>query len=348
MTKLRTYDPSRTGLIRRQFYADIKRRMQSVSQAIKKLFLVDNVLGEAKQVPFVLTTAVQNAWVEMQANTIRNAVDIVELELEEHYAEEMEKQKSYEQQNVTVWNFDPTTFQFTTTPQKLRMFQQWLKEQVDAGLLAVDGGIKGRPWTAKWVESAYRKGMLRAYMDVHKRDKRVKLPFYGGAKSQFLKDAFLQPVPMDSLELLFTRSFEALRGISMDMSIKMGRILADGFVNGYGPKKIARLMTKEISGLTRSRAMLISRTEIIRAHAIGQLDGFQLMGIEVVGVEPEVQISTAGDALVCEKCRGLEGKKFKVKDQRTRSLLPVHPRCRCSFRYVISEKILKKAGVKST
>lgn len=330
MNKPRSIDPSRTGLLRRQFYADLKRRMQIVSKAIEKLFLEMGMTEDTRRAAYVLD-------VQMSAS------DIASLRAEANTIEG-EKEKSHKQRGVTVWNIDPNVFIFASSPQKLKLFQSWLKTQVDAGLLSVDGGIKGRPWTAKWVESAYRKGMLRAYMDVHKREKRTKLPFYGGAKAQFLKDAFLQPVPMATLEMLFLRSFEAMRGISMDMSIKMGRILADGYINGYGPKKIARLMTKEISNLTRKRAMLIVRTEVIHAHAEGQLDGFQLMGIETVTAEPEVTISTAGDALVCSKCHALEGKKFTIK--KARGVVPVHPRCRCAWIAVIPEKVLRKAGVK--
>lgn len=238
-----------------------------------------------------------------------------------------------------ISNFDPQAFQFATNPAKVAMFRKWLKKMVDDGVLTVIGGTKGKPWTATYIESAYRKGLVRSYTETHKKELGG-VKFFGGMKEQFLRDAFAAPVLLSQVELLATRAFNLLNGVTDQMSNQMSKILAEGLAHGYHPTKIAKLMTDSISDLTRKRALLIARTEIINAHAEGQLDGFEMMGIKEVVAE--VEIHTAGDELVCPICRELEGKKFTIDE--ARGIIPLHPSCRCAWLSVLPKEALK--GVK--
>lgn len=218
-------------------------------------------------------------------------------------------------------------FAFMTNPAKMKAFQSWLKEQVDLGILEVEG-ISGKPWTSKYVTSAYRKGMVRAYIDSHKEEFALKgEEWFMGGQEQFLKTAFGQPEVMSKIELLGTRAFEQLKGISAAMSQEMSRHLALGLASGWAPIKMARAMRKTCDTLSRSRARMIARTEIINAHAEGQLDGFEQLGIDEVGVMAE--ILTAGDGMVCERCSALEGQTFKI--DKARGMIPIHPNCRCCW-----------------
>lgn len=227
-------------------------------------------------------------------------------------------------------------YAFLTTPQKMRMFQSWLEQQVNTGLLEVEG-LSGQAWTAKYVTSAWRKGMYRSYTDVRKEKLETAPGWYRGSKEQWLRSTFLQPEMMSKVELLATRSFEEMKGLSSTMSSQMSRILADGMANGYGPAKIARGIDRQVfRGVNRARAMTIARTEIIHAHAEGQLDGLEALGVKSVQADPEwvvegkVAWSTARDVLVCEKCRPLEGTVFTIK--KARGLIPLHPNCRCAWK----------------
>jgi len=218
-------------------------------------------------------------------------------------------------------------FAFIKNPAKMDAFRGWLQEQIGLGLLEVEP-VTGKPWTAKYVHSAYRKGMIRAYIDSHKADYALKgEDWFIGGQEQFLKTAFLQPEVMSKVELLSTRAFEQLKGITATMSQQLSRNLAEGLVAGWAPYKIAREMRKTNESLSRSRARMIARTEIINAHAEGQLDGFEELGIEEVGVIAE--ILTAGDQLVCPQCSAMEGKTFKVDE--AHGILPIHPNCRCCW-----------------
>ena len=226
-------------------------------------------------------------------------------------------------------NHEPTTnapYAFPTSPKKLKAFQTWLKAQVDAKILTVPKGFEKKPWTSKYVTSAWKKGALRAYTDA--RPELGKTPaWYAGSKAQFLETAFGGAERTGKIELLSTRTFETLKGISSQMSSQMTRVLADGMAHGKAPAEIARTMSKTITGLSRERARLIAQTEIMHSHAEGQLDGFEELGIDEVGAE--VEFSTAGDDGVCEKCEDLEGETYTVDE--ARGVLPVHPRCRCAW-----------------
>lgn len=223
-------------------------------------------------------------------------------------------------------------FVFETSDQKLKKFNRWFKKQVDEGVLEVNpasGDPKGaKPWTAKYVDSAYKKGNLRAFVDVKGPKVDEKQPFYQGTKRQFLESSFGQPERVEKLRLLYTRSFENLKGVTNEMSTKMSRVLADGMAHGKGAREIARELSKTVSGLTKERALRIARTEIVNAHAEGQLDSLEEMGIEEVGAD--VEFTTAGDGSVCGKCQSLEGEVYTIAE--ARGVIPVHPNCRCAWK----------------
>lgn len=219
-------------------------------------------------------------------------------------------------------------FAFDRDEEKIKAFNKWFKQQVDAGILGVDGDVDpDKPWTADYVHSAYRKGVVNAYAATHKKLLSKGLDFYQGSQSQFLKDAFGQPESMSKLRLLATRSYEKLKGITADMSADISRVLTLGMANGKHPREIAAELKKTVEDMDSVRASRLARTEIIHAHAEGQLDSFERLGVEDVGVEAEW--STAGDRRVCPRCNEMAGNTYKVKQ--AHGLIPLHPNCRCSW-----------------
>ena len=291
------FDPTRTTLLRRKFIADMNRRFGLISKAIYKLIVTDDVFG------------------------LVESKDIKEL------------RKS----GLNILE-EPTTnagqFAFMANPQKLQAYQSWLQTQVNAGILTVDGS--GNSWTSTYVESAYKKGVNRAYQDTHKLKLAGKPEYYQASQGQFLETAFNQPELLSKVKLLQMRAFELLKGVTATMDSQMSRILADGLVKGEGPAKIARDLRKTVTTLTRTRARMIARTEIINAHAEGQLDSFDLMGVDELNVLAE--FSTAEDGLVCSECDSLSGNTYRVDE--AHGIIPVHPSCRCAW--IPSEKQNKK------
>ena len=222
-----------------------------------------------------------------------------------------------------VGNVEKQAWRFLRDADKVKAFRGWLKQQVDLEILSAKGGIAGKPWTAEYVESAYKKGMVRAYTDSTRAGMVDTADFYRGTQQEFLRSSFMAPEVMSKVELLYTRAYNDLEGVTDAMGQKMSRILADGLAQGKGPAEIARNLTNTISNLNKTRARVIARTEIIRAHAEGQLDAFEKLEIEEVGAE--VEWSTAGDDRVCEECSALSGQVFKLS--RARGMLPLHANC---------------------
>lgn len=221
----------------------------------------------------------------------------------------------------------PGQFKFLTSADKVKAFREWLDKQIAAGVLR-PVGTTGQPWQAPYIESAYRKGTLRSFLDANKdfyagKDKR----FYAGGKAQFLKDAFSQPEATSKLELLYTRSYEALKGITDTMASKVSGVLADGIAAGTNPRELARELASVVDSIGRVRAETLARTEIIHAHAEGQLDSLERLGVDEVLAD--VEISTAGDNRVCPTCQGLAGKVYTIAE--ARGIIPVHPNCRCAW-----------------
>ena len=212
-------------------------------------------------------------------------------------------------------------WRFETNEQKYRAFQRWLKQQVDEGILEVEGSTS-RPWTATYVYSAYRKGVERSQAEVKKKRGET-----WDLLTRLLEgSAFTNQVSVERLRLLYMRSFEELQGVTAKMSSQMSRVLADGLAQGRNPREIARQLQKQV-GLAKNQARTIARTEIIHSYAEGQLDALEALGEEEVTAM--VEWSTAGDHRVCPRCSSLEGVVLTIKE--ARGLIPRHPNCRCAW-----------------
>ncbi len=280
-------DPTRTTLLRRKFIADMTRRFKKVSKAIQELVVDDDAFGLVKG----------------NLITFENSESLIK--------------------NQQVPN---QAWRFQSNPQKVGSYRRWLKSQINTEILVFEGAF-AKPWTAPYIESAYRKGVLRAFTDTHAEELAESVDFFEGSKAQFLQQAFSAPVPQTKIELLYQRAFTELEGVTAAMDQQMSRILSTGLVRGDGPRKIARALRDNVSKMTKTRAIVIARTEIVRAHAEGQLDGFEILGIEKVGVQ--VEWLTAGDDRVCQQCEELEGAIFTIEE--ARDLIPRHPNCRCAW-----------------
>lgn len=216
-------------------------------------------------------------------------------------------------------------WRFQSNASKVKSFRAWLQQQIDAQILTVDA--TGKPWTAMYVESAYMKGANRAYIDIHRPDLAPSVGFYKGGMEEFLRSSFSAKTAMSEVEALYTRSFTELKGITDAMSQQMSRILTNGLVHGKGAAFIAGELRRNIASITKTRAMVLARTEIVAAQAEGQLTAFELLGVKKVGIFAEWL--TAGDDKVCPLCGELEGVIMTI-DQ-ARGLIPRHPNCRCAW-----------------
>ncbi len=292
-------DPTRSTILRRDFMADMRRRFRKLAKAINELIVVENAFGlglETAPVPF----------------GVRRGEDA-----------RIFKGPSLDEIVANV------RWQFHTQDQKLIAYREWLREQVDAGILEVSAANQTTPWLEPYIRSAYVKGVSRAYLDTRRAAiaTNTDLAFVEGGKAAFLDQAFNSPAMQSKLRLLQTRAFSQLEGITAAMDQQMSRTLADGLSAGHGARRIAKALHENVSSISKKRAMVIARTEIVHAHNEGQLDAFERLDVEDVGVMAEW--NTAHDGRVCPLCRPLEGIILKVAD--ARGMIPRHPNCRCAW-----------------
>jgi SPP1 gp7 family putative phage head morphogenesis protein len=227
-------------------------------------------------------------------------------------------------------------FAFPRTSQQVRAFNKWLKTQVQAEVLLGQAKQAEDAYWRQYVQEGYEKGAGRAFDQTRKPALAFEpgagvSDFYQGTKDEFLRSAFARPIAIERVKQLAGRVFVGppgvgLKGITQQMGERMSQVLTDGLTQGKNPRDIGRLLAKEI-GITRKRAEMIARTEVIRAHAEGQLDAMEALEVEEVGVM--VEWSTAGDDRVCPMCQPLEGSVMKIKE--ARGILPRHPLCRCAY-----------------
>lgn len=208
----------------------------------------------------------------------------------------------------------PPRFTFETDDEKVEAFVAWLRRQQNQEVLTVI-----RRDDNKFVRGAYGKGIRHA--DKQLRKQGIDVP------EEDLAAVFNRPVHSDALQLLYTRNYEALQGITDDVAKEISRELTDGFAQGWGPRKMARSLTDRVDAVGKTRATTLARTEVINAHAESTLTRFEEQGVDQVTVQAEWL--TAGDDRVCADCQALEGNVYSIDE--ARGLLPRHPRCRCAW-----------------
>jgi len=215
-------------------------------------------------------------------------------------------------------------FVFETDPQKLEAFNQWFRQQVERALLFPSPDAPfDTPWVAMYVDTAYKRGMRNAFLATQQAG--ILTPY--DTSEEFMQHVAFAPEAMSKVKLLATRAFENLKGISEGTATRMNQILAEAMIVGLPPLEVAKQMVSELENISFRRAFTLARTEIIFAHAEGQLDSFEQLGVEELGIQAEW--STAGDERVCPQCRPQEGKVFTI--EQARGKIPLHPNCRCAW-----------------
>lgn len=215
-------------------------------------------------------------------------------------------------------------FDFPSDTRKVQEFMAWVQQMAEDEVLDVRIGTPLRSaahqaWTATYIQSAYRRGLATASGELSAQGAEV--------APEWLDAAFHRPVHADRAGMLYIRAFEDLRGVTTAMSTEMSRVLSEGIIEGQGPHTIARRLTDRVDKIGITRAKVLARTEVIRAHAEATLNTYEEAG--VAGVRNRAEFSTSGDERVCPQCAVMEGREFSL--QEARGIIPVHPNCRCAW-----------------
>jgi SPP1 gp7 family putative phage head morphogenesis protein len=242
-------------------------------------------------------------------------------------------------------------FKFKRSGEKVQAFMEWLNEQVDAGILettvrpTLGRGVE-QAWTNIYIQKSYESGVLQAQAQAKKVG--YDIPETGMELDMLGPSAvFKDTLHVDRVGLLYTRTYNDLKGITNAMDLQVSRVLAQGMADGKNPNELAKLLTKTISGPmgdlgitdtlgrfipAERRARMLARTEIIRAHASATLQEYSRLGVE--GIWLNVEILPAGDA--CPECAEKAGKAYTLAE--AEGIIPVHPSCKCSWLPVLEKK----------
>jgi SPP1 gp7 family putative phage head morphogenesis protein len=216
-------------------------------------------------------------------------------------------------------------FAFPRSSEKVSAFMEWLDTQQKAGILEVSAGVGSRSaastsWSAVYVRSAYQRGMSQGAATLRRAGVEV--------SPEWVTDAFTRPFHADRVALAYTRVYDELRGITAQMDTQISRSLGEGLSQGLGPRQIAQSINNRVDKIGITRARMMARTEVIRAHAEASLNTYEEAGILGVGVEAEWR--TAQDASVCPECEAAS-QSGPYTIAQARGMIPLHPNCRCAW-----------------
>ncbi|MFA5049197.1 MAG: phage minor head protein [Patescibacteria group bacterium] len=296
------YDPTHTLVLRNMFARDMRSRFNELINIIRRTVIDEDCFGLDKY----------------KAVTIMNDPQFVTHQMQ---------------------TSGQGAFAFSRSDVKLTQFMKWLEEQVNKGVIdvldlqQVGSSINGA-WTNMYVFDSYKRGIIRARSELRKAGYNVpSIDDTGG-----IGVSMNTPFHLERLGLLYTRVYSELKGITVEMDNKISRILAQGLADGDNPILLARKITSVIGDdlslvdslgrfiPARRRAETLARTEVIRAHHLGNVQEMRNWGVE--GVMVEAEFVTAGDKQVCSRCFALAKGGPYTLDQ-IEKMIPAHPKCRC-------------------
>lgn len=106
-----------------------------------------------------------------------------------------------------------------------------------------------------------------------------------------------------------------------DAAKAIGSSLLEGVALGYNPVKVAAMIRDQLGG-NLTRALVISRTEMLRAYRTASLQNYAANADIVKGW----QWSATKDNVTCLACLALDGREFGADE----TFFPAHPNCRCA------------------
>lgn len=104
----------------------------------------------------------------------------------------------------------------------------------------------------------------------------------------------------------------------------LNKLLQIGLIQGKNPKTLATELRKRFN-VKQSDAERLMQTELARVQTDAQKKSYIENGLE------EYEYIACGGSDVCDVCKALDGKHFKIKDMMPGlNAPPMHPRCHCS------------------
>ena len=109
------------------------------------------------------------------------------------------------------------------------------------------------------------------------------------------------------------------------MKTELSKLLQQGLIRGKHPRDLARHL-KKLFGVSQYNAERLMITELARVQSEAQKQSFERNGFEYY------EYIACGKGDVCNVCKALDGRHFKVKEMMPgENAPPMHPMCHCSI-----------------
>lgn len=134
-----------------------------------------------------------------------------------------------------------------------------------------------------------------------------------------------------ALQRLLTYDMGLIQKLTDDTRKDIANEIFKGVLNGESIPRIAKRIKgipnfKPLEGTkltANQRAMLIARTETMRAKNTGLLNSYKQYDVEYVDVMPAVD--------ACDACKDFAKLHNPIPLNEVKGFLPLHPRCRCTY-----------------
>lgn len=200
----------------------------------------------------------------------------------------------------------------------LNDFISWIKRVVKYRILGETFDMDESTWQNKYIQDAYKQGVLRARAELTKAGYKVPSVESSGGIMSIMNS----PEHARNISLLYGVAYKELQNIASSIEATITRLLSDGVLL----KKTSAQLAKETSAAIKSSKVLtVVRTEVVKSHHTANVQEYTNWGAEYGEVIAE--FTTAGDDKVCGRCSGLQGTTYKMSE--AMGLIPVHPNCRC-------------------
>lgn len=218
-------------------------------------------------------------------------------------------------------------YSYPSSPTKITEFMTYIQSMIDAKIferVIIFENVTSpyQLWANTYIQTAYKKGLERSRSDMSRMGFANFLPEAGVAASTYLS----MPVHIDSLQSLYIRSFESLKGITAEMSGQISSVLTKGIAEGRSPLELARLISNRIDKIGITRSKKLARTEIVRAYNTASINNYELLDAQI-SEDLKVQWWTALDERVRERHRAWHGEVLTFQEARERIGAP---NCRCA------------------
>lgn len=301
-------DPTRTAQLRISWVADFKRRVDSIRSLNYKTLFVNDVLGLGEPKPDVRGI---RRLAKKYVPSITALVDPTQISAYEDWL--------YRLIDTHILELTLLPTSVSGLAKKLRLTPTQVSNLERLQLIKSGEAL---PWTGVYLKGANTKGYQMALAALETQNLNLVVPFDIRKSLQQVLFKGASVFDPERLKQIYIRDFDDLQGISSFFKDSLKRSLSEGIAFGKNPQTIARDIAS-YTNIGLRRAVVLARTEVIRAHAEAVLTTFEEFKIEKVQVLAE--FLTAGDERVCPQCEALEKQVYTIKE--ARGVIPVHPQC---------------------